>query len=148
SGGPNARPDVAWARQSLAPIVWNRHLNPELDEDPNSPQWGFTLGGVTRVWRTGVGVDRHGNLIYVAAADQPVISIATILQQVGAVRAMEFDITPAWHTLITSTHAHGLAPKLVEPQPHQSADRYLEPDDRDFFAAYRRLPGPVTVPFK
>jgi hypothetical protein len=39
-------------------------------------------------------------------------------------------------------------PTLVEPQPMQSASRYLAPDDRDFFAVYRRLPGPVWVPFK
>ena len=144
SGGPNAGPEVAWARQSLAPIVWNGRLNPELNEDPNSPEWGFTLGGVTRVWRTGVGIDRRGNLIFVAAEGQTVISIAKILQHIGAVRAMEFDINPDWHTLITYTHQSGLVPTLVEPQPNQSPDRYLVPDDRDFFAVYRRLPGPVT----
>jgi Phosphodiester glycosidase len=148
TGGPNAGPDVAWARQSLAPIVWNGKLNPRLDENPNSPQWGFTLGGVTRVWRTGVGIDRRGNLIYVAADDQTVITIAKILQHVGAVRAMEFDINADWHTLITYSHDHGFVPKLVEPQPNQSPNRYLEPDDRDFFAVYRRVSGPVTVPFK
>jgi hypothetical protein len=53
-----------------------------------------------------------------------------------------------WHTLITYTHDHGLVPKMVEPQPNQSADRYLVPDDRDFFAVYRRLLGPITVPLK
>jgi Phosphodiester glycosidase len=148
SGGPNAGPDVAWARQSLAPIVWDGRLNPTLNEDPNSPEWGFTLGGVTRVWRTGVGIDRHGNLIFVAAEGQTVISIAKLLRHIGAVRAMEFDINPDWHTLITYTHDHGLVPKMVEPQPNQSADRYLVPDDRDFFAVYRRLPGPITVPLK
>ena len=66
----------------------------------------------------------------------------------GAVRAMEFDINPEWHTLITYTHgAHGLVPTMVGPNPMQSSDRYLVPDDRDFFAVYRPLPGPVTVPF-
>jgi Phosphodiester glycosidase len=148
SGGPNAGADVAWTRQSLAPILWNGRLNPGLDENPNSPEWGFTLGGVTRVWRTGVGIDRRGNLIYVAADGQTVITIAKILQRAGAVRAMEFDINPEWHTLITYSHDHGLVPKLVEPQPNQSADRYLVPDDRDFFAVYRRRPGPITVPFE
>jgi hypothetical protein len=148
SGGPNAGPDVAWARQSLAPIVWNGRLNPALDENPDSPQWGFTLGGVTRVWRTGVGIDRRGNLFYVVADGQTVITIAKILQHVGAVRAMEFDINPEWHTLITYTHDHGLVPKLVEPQSNQAPTRYLVPDDRDFFAVYQPLPGPVTVPFK
>lgn len=148
SGGPNAGPDVAWARQSLAPIVWNGRLNPTLSTDPNSPQWGYTLGGVTRVWRTGVGIDRRGNLIYVAADGQTVISIAKILQHVGAVRAMEFDINPEWHTLITYSHRHGLGPRMVGPNPMQSATRYLVPDDRDFFAVYKRLPGPVTVPMR
>ena len=75
SGGPNAGPDVAWARQSLAPIVWNGQLNPALNADPNSAQWGYTLGGLTRVWRTGVGVDARGNLIYVVANDQTVITL-------------------------------------------------------------------------
>jgi Phosphodiester glycosidase len=148
SGGPNAGPEVAWARQSLAPIVWNGRLNPELNEDPNSPEWGFTLGGVTRVWRTGIGIDRRGNLIFVAAEGQTVISVAKILQHIGAVRAMEFDINPDWHTLITYTHHNGLIPRMVEPQPNESVDRYLVPDDRDFLAVYKRLPGPVTVPFK
>jgi hypothetical protein len=148
NGGPNVGPNVAWARQSLAPIVWNGRINPTLNTDPNSPQWGYTLGGVTRTWRTGVGIDRRGNLFYVVAEEQTVITLAKILQHVGAVRAMEFDINPEWHTLVTYTHRHGLAPTLVEPQPMQSATRYLFPDDRDFFAVYRRLPGPVTVPFK
>jgi phosphodiester glycosidase len=148
SGGPNAGPDVAWARQSLHPILWNRRLNPTLNDNPDSPQWGFSLGGATRVWRTGVGIDRRGNLMFVAANDQTVITLAKILQHIGAVRAMEFDINPEWHSLITYSHGHGLVPKWVEPQPNQPANRYLVPDDRDFFAVYRPLPGPVTVPFK
>jgi hypothetical protein len=148
TGGPNVGPDVAWARQSLAPIVWNGQLNPQLNDDPNSAQWGYTLGGVTRVWRSGVGIDRHGNLIYVAADGQTVITLAKILQHVGAVRAMEFDINPDWHTLITYAHgAHTLVPTMVGPNPNQPPTRYLVPDDRDFFAVYRPEPGPVTVPF-
>jgi hypothetical protein len=149
SGGSNAGPDVAWARQSLKPIVWNGQLNPDLNDNPDSPEWGYSLGSVVRVWRTGVGVDRRGNLFFVCANDQTVITLAKILQHIGAVKAMEFDINPEWHTLITYTHgANGLVPKLVEPQPQQSDHRYLVPDDRDFFAVYTRQSGqPVTVPF-
>jgi hypothetical protein len=36
----------------------------------------------------------------------------------------------------------------MDDVPNHCANRYLVPDDRDFFAVYRRLPGPVTVPFK
>ena len=72
-GGPNAGPDVAWSRQSLPPIIWQRRLNPNLND---SSQWGFTVGNAVRVWRTGVGIDRRGNLIFAAADDMTVTSLA------------------------------------------------------------------------
>jgi len=143
--GSNALKNAAWARQSLPPIVWNGKLNPALDD---SNRWGEAFGNSIRVWRTGVGLDRHGNVIFVVADAQTVTSLARIMQRVGSVRAMEFDINSFWHTLITYTHHDGLHPRLVEPQPNHTAYRYLTPDDRDFFAVYRRKPGPVTVPFK
>jgi hypothetical protein len=144
-GGPNAGPGVAFARQSLPPIIDHGKLNPALND---SSQWGFTLGNAVRVWRTGVGVDRRGNLIYAAADYQTVITLAQILRRAGAVQAMQFDINPEWPTLITYTHDHGLVPSQVVPNYQQPATRYLAPDDRDFFAVYTRLPGPVSVPFK
>jgi hypothetical protein len=148
AGGPNAPANVAWARQSLTPIVWGGKLNPELNIDPNSIQWGFSLGGSIFTPRTAVGIDAHGNVMFIVASEATVVSLAQILQHIGAVRGMEFDINPAWHTLITYSHKNGLDPTMVEPQPDKSPDRYLIPDDRDFFAVYSKVPGPVTVPFK
>ena len=145
SGGPSAGPQVAFARQSLPLIVRDGRLNPALNE---SSQWGFTLGNAVRVWRTGVGIDRRGNLIYAAADNQTVITLAQILRRAGAVRAMQLDINPEWPSLITYSHERGLDPTKVVPNVMQAATRYLVPDDRDFFAVYRRLPGPVTVPFR
>ena len=147
SGGPDAPANVAWARQSLTPILWNRRLNPELNTDPNSVQWGYSLGGAVFTPRTAVGVDAHGNVMFVVASEATVISLAQILRHIGAVRGMEFDINPDWHSMITYSHRNGLDPTMVEPQPNQSPDRYLTPDDRDFMAVYTRIPGPVTVPF-
>ncbi|MGH2860456.1 MAG: phosphodiester glycosidase family protein, partial [Solirubrobacteraceae bacterium] len=104
AGGPNAPANVAWARQSLTPILWDGKLNPLLDTDPNSVQWGYTLGGVTFTPRTAVGVDAHGNVMFVVASEATVISLAQILQHIGAVRGMEYDINPEWHTMITYSH--------------------------------------------
>ena len=126
-------------------IIDHGRLSPALND---SNQWGFTLGNAVRVWRTGVGIDRRGNLIYAAADYQTVISLAEILKRAGAVRAMELDINPEWPTLITYRHRHGLLPTRVVPNYQQPATRYLVRDDRDFFAVYRRLPGHVAVPLK
>jgi Phosphodiester glycosidase len=148
TGGPNAPGNVAWARQSLTPILWDGKPNPELNTDPNSIQWGYTLGGVTFTPRTAVGVDAHGNVMFVIASEATVISLAQILQHIGAVRGMEFDINPEWHTMIAYSHKDGLGPTMIEPQPQQSPNRYLTPEDRDFMAVFTKVPGPVTVPFK
>jgi len=145
-GGVVTSKRVAWARQSLPPIVWNGKLNPNLND---SKEWGETIGNSVRVWRTGVGIDRRGNLMFAVADDQTVESLARLLLHAGAYRAMQFDINSFWHTLITYNHSTpGLHPTLVEPQPNHTAERYLTPDDRDFFAVYRRLPGNFTDPFK
>jgi Phosphodiester glycosidase len=145
TGGPNAGAGVVFARQSLPLIVRNGRLSPALND---SSQWGATLGNAVRVWRTGVGIDRRGNLIYAAANDQTVTTLARILQRAGAVRAMQFDINPEWPSLIAYRHHRGLRPLKIVPNVMQPATRYLVPDDRDFFAVYRRLPGRISVPFK
>jgi hypothetical protein len=61
---------------------------------------------------------------------------------------MQFDINPEWPSLISYSHRGHLVPTKVVPNVMQSENRYLVPDDRDFFAVYRRLPGPINVPFK
>ena len=144
-GGPDAGPNIVFARQSLPQIIRDGRLKPSLND---GPAWGYTLGNAVRVWRTGVGIDRRGNLIYAAANDQTVTTLAQILRRAGAVQAMQFDINPEWPTLIAYRHDHGLLPTKIVPNVQQPATRYLVPDDRDFFAVYRRLPGSVTVPFR
>jgi hypothetical protein len=145
NGGSAPGAAIAWARQSLPLIINHGRLSPALND---STQWGYTLGNAVRVWRTGVGVDRRGNVIYAAANYQTVTTLARILQRAGAVRAMELDINPEWPTLITYRHRDGLLPARVVPNYQQPATRYLVPDDRDFFAVYRRLPGTIAVPLK
>jgi hypothetical protein len=133
-GGPTPGPRITFARQNLPLIVENRKLNPNLSD---GPAWGATLGNAIRVWRSGVGVDRRGNLIYAAADNQTVTTLAEILRRAGAVRAMEFDINSYWVSLITYGHWGALDPVNLLPDMNRPATRYLSADDRDFFAVYR-----------
>jgi hypothetical protein len=133
--GPTAPSDVVFARQNLPLIVNHGHPNPNLSD---GPEWGATLGNAIRVWRSAVGVDRRGNLIYGAANDQTVASLAAVMIRAGAVRAMELDINSYWPSFITYRHpgATGAANLLADMV--RSPERYLTPDDRDFFAVYLR----------
>jgi hypothetical protein len=135
TGGPHAPANVVYARQNLPLIVDNGRPNPNLND---GPQWGATLGNLALVWRSAVGVDRHGNLIYAAGPDQGLSSLASTMIHAGAVRAVELDINTYWTSLITyrSPGAHGAADLLASMD--RSPLRYLTPDDRDFFAVYVR----------
>lgn len=135
SGGSQAPPGVDFARQNLPLIVQGGQPNPSLGD---GPRWGLTLGNAVRVWRSGLGVDASGNLIYAAASDQTVGSLAAILIRAGAVRAMELDINSYWVTFITYGQPFAAEPQSLLPNMTRGPDRYLTPDDRDFFAVYLR----------
>ncbi len=135
SGGTSVGPDIIYARQNLPLIVDGGHLNPNLSD---GPAWGATLGNAVRVWRSAVGVDRHGNLIYAAANIQTVGSLAAIMRHAGAVRAMELDINAYWTSFITYHGAGAQNPHNLLSSMDRPPSRYLSPEDRDFFAVYLR----------
>ena len=145
-GSPKDR--VVFARQNLPLIVEDGKPNPSLST--NGAEWGWTLGNAVRVWRSGVGVDDHGNIIYVAAPEQTVMSLASSLIRAGAVRGLEFDINTAWPTFNYFNAAGGKSPVKFLPNPQYPGEtRYLVPDDRDFFAVYTRdANGDFKVPFE
>jgi hypothetical protein len=135
SGGPQAQSGVAFARQNLPLIVSGGLPNPNLSD---GPEWGLTLGNAVRVWRSGIGVDTRGNLIYAGAPDQTVGSLAQILIHAGAVRAMQLDINSYWVTFTTYGQPNAAQPVKLLPGMTRGLDRYLTPDDRDFFAVLLR----------
>lgn len=130
--------NMVFARQNLPLIIEHGRLNPNLSD---GPEWGATVGNATRVWRSGIGVDKHGNLLYAAANSQTVGSLARILQRAGAVRALELDINQDWISFITYGHRDAGAPVKLLPDILKPATRYLAPDDRDFFAVFLRRTG-------
>ena len=76
-------------------------------------------------------------------------TLASILIRAGAVRAIELDINTEWPSFITYTRWGAHDPSKLVPNGLQSSTRYLSPDDRDFFAVYRRISTTLSgVPFR
>jgi hypothetical protein len=135
TGGGAVPAGVDYARQNLPLIVEGGRPNPNLSD---GPAWGATLGNAIRVWRSGIGVDARGDLIYAAANYQTVGSLAEILIRAGAIRAMQLDINSYWVTFNSYAQPGAGRPSSLLPSMTRPATRYLSPDDRDFFAVYLR----------
>ncbi|MGC9960603.1 MAG: phosphodiester glycosidase family protein [Acidimicrobiales bacterium] len=142
--GPRPGPGIVMARQNL-PLLVNDGAPTPATADPSL--WGITLGGVPAVWRTGLGVDAKGNLIYVAAADQTAATLAQVLVDVGAVRGMQLDINPEWPIYVTYGGSGAASPSLFVPNPNSIPNRFLFPATKDFFAVYRRVGGDTAQPW-
>lgn len=131
-------PDVVSVRQNLDLIVDGGSAVPGLLANDNY-RWGATLGGKIFVWRSGVGVDAKGNLIYVAG-ELDIVSLANVLARAGAVRAMELDINSGWVSAYvyqgtTPADIHGVKLLGAIQRP---ANRYLQTGTRDFIALFAR----------
>ena len=126
-------PSVTTVRQNLGLIVDHGALVAGL-ADASSSLWGGTVDNKIYVWRSGVGVDAHGNLVYAAGPGLNVATLAEILRRAGCVRAMELDINTWWVSFTVyapgtngALHASNLLPSMVRPP-----DRYLTDGTRDF----------------
>jgi hypothetical protein len=135
TGGARAPAGVDFARQNLPLIVAGGRPNPNLSD---GPAWGATLGNAVRVWRSGIGIDARGDLVYAAADNQTVGSLAQILIHAGAIRAMQLDINSYWTTFNSYAQPGAAQPSPLLPGMTRPATRYLSPDDRDFFAVSLR----------
>ncbi len=133
--GETDPPHIWFAKQNLPPIIYEGKLNPDLGD---GTEWGATVNNAVRVWRSGLGIDAHGNLLYAAANYQTVESLAKILQRAGAVRAIELDINEDWTSFISYRHPGAADPTNLLPEMFRPPERYLTPDERDFFAVYLR----------
>ncbi|WP_240986588.1 phosphodiester glycosidase family protein [Acididesulfobacillus acetoxydans] len=122
-------------RQNLHLLIDNGRLNPLINDQA---KWGTTVNNAVRVWRSGIGIDKQGRIIYAAGDSLTAETLARALLSAGCVRAMELDINSYWVTFNFFRRTAGkqgatLEGTKLDPSMRRSAARYLTPDTRDFF---------------
>jgi hypothetical protein len=140
-------PNVVSVRQNLALLVDHGKAVPGLNPN-DTTKWGFTLGNLVYVWRSGVGITANGALVYVGGPGLNITTLADLLVRAGAVRAMELDINTDWVDYATydPRSATGAAAavngKALLPGMVGGVDRYFASWwTRDFFTMSARIPG-------
>jgi hypothetical protein len=139
--GRDARfgPDVAAVRQNLALIVDNGVADPGLGSNAGG-RWGSARNQLQYTWRSAVGTDPAGNLVYVGGNQLNLTALAHALTLAGVSRGMELDIHPRMVDLLGyHPGADGQpVPNPLLPTMPGPATRYLAPDQRDFIAVTLR----------
>ncbi|MFG3281591.1 phosphodiester glycosidase family protein [Streptomyces sp. NPDC048111] len=130
-------PDVVGVRQCLELMVDNGRVVPDIDVDS---KWGATDQSRMFVERSGVGVTAQGDVIMVVGQALTARTLAELMQQAGAVRAMPLDMNRAWPSFMSYDPADDPA----NPKPTNILDfenppeRYYNQATRDFVAVYAK----------
>jgi hypothetical protein len=141
-------PDVVAVRQNLRLIVDDGHPVAGLTAD-TSNTWGATYGNTVLAWRSAVGVTKDGALLFGSGDGLSAVTLASIMQRAGAVRAMEMDINHVWVTFDTykadPDSPYGATSQALLPGMWYHPDRYLKLDERDFIAMFARAPSTLRM---
>jgi hypothetical protein len=129
-------PHVRAVRQNLALIVEGGRPVPGLDRNADL-RWGPASNQLQYTWRSAMGVTRVGDVVYVAGDELNLATLGVALAQAGAVTGMELDIHSGME-FFSSWRRDGAGAGAATPQPLMAAmvgpaDRYVRPDQRDFF---------------
>lgn len=132
---------VVSVRQNLELLVDNSKVLSSVDSDIQG-RWGATFSAATYTWRSGIGIDPAGNLVYVMGPCLSPRLVAQALVNGGAVRAMELDVNVYWpafdYYTASSTKSAALTPHTLLPNEHNPANHYFTSSSRDFFTVHLR----------
>ena len=132
--------DTAAVRQNLDMVIENGVVSPAINQ-ASAAIWGKTVGNTAYVWRSGIGIRADGSVVFVVGPAMNVATLAGVLQDAGAVNAMQLDINSSWTNYITYSHpSPGTATPTVLPPANAAVNptRYLQPSSRDFVAVLPR----------
>lgn len=133
-------PEIESIRQNITPLITNGVINKQVSVNVYY-QWGATTSSTYNVWRSGIALDKNGNLIYVTGDKLTPSTLAQVLLDAGGVNAMELDINYDWTSFYyfnpSSDNKSLVVHKLTNFALPNS--RYFKPSSRDFFALYASL---------
>lgn len=132
-------PSVVAVRQNLDLLVEGDHVTAQASIDP-LVTWGYSLGQRLFTWRSGIGIDSNGNLLWAGGPGLSPQLLGEILLRAGAIRAMELDINPDWVSFTTFNPSVGGPPTGTNllATMYFPPDHYLMPFWRDFIAVVLR----------
>lgn len=127
-------PRVVAVRQNLDLVIANGRIVDGLATNFDG-RFGSARSQFQYTWRSGIGTDAHGNLVYVAGHGMTLASFARAMHAAGIEQGMELDIHPSMVSFSIERQGTdgGIISRRLLDSMNTPADRYLSADQRDFF---------------
>ena len=136
--GQDLGKDVAFVRQNCPILIVNGILG--VEDVKNKKLWGRTFTSGIYTWRTGMGINKNGNLLFAVGNSLTPTTLAIALRMAGAENAIQLDINPNWVRFnIFSPLGNGKYDSI--PLTHDlknGATAYLTGYSKDFFYVYKK----------
>jgi hypothetical protein len=138
--GQNLGSDIAFVRQNCPILIENGYLS--VADPVNKKLWGRTPTTSIYTWRTGIGINRLGNLLFAVGNNLMPTTLAYALKMAGAENAMQLDINPYWvrFNVFNSLGNGKYSSKTLTRDLKDGSSSYLNGYTKDFFYVYRKNP--------
>jgi len=136
--GQNLGSNIAFVRQNCPMLIENGQIS--ILDPAKKSLWGRTPTSSIYTWRSGIGLDANGNLVFAVGNNLTPLSLATALKSAGALNAMQLDINPSWVRFNFFEHTGGsdyTTATLTRDLKDGSKD-YLNGYEKDFFYLYQK----------
>jgi hypothetical protein len=130
--------NVAFVRQNCPMLVENGQL--AVLNVKNKKLWGRTPSAAIYTWRSGIGINKQGNLLFAVGNNLTPETLAAALKDAGAVDAMQLDINPVWvrFNIFTPTGPGKYSSTTLTKGLTSGAAAYLSGYSKDFFYLYKK----------
>jgi hypothetical protein len=132
--------DVEFVRQNCPMLIQNGQIY--AADQKNKALWGRTPSYDITTWRSGVGLNKMGNLLYAVGNSLTPETLAKALASAGAVDAIQLDINPYWvrFNIFDSSGGGQYQTSTLTKKIQDGSKQYLGGYTKDFFYLYKNSP--------
>jgi hypothetical protein len=129
--------DVAFVRQNCPILIENGQLSVTNPKDKEL--WGRTITSGIYTWRSGLGINKEGKLLYAVGNNLTPETLSIALKQAGAVDAIQLDINPYWvkFNIFNTNGGKNYSSEALSKRLYDGKQQYLDGYKKDFFYLYK-----------
>lgn len=138
--GQDLGQNIAFVRQNCPMLITDGNIS--VSDPKNKALWGRLAKGTTDIytWRSGVGIDQRGDLVYAVGNNLTAQTLADALKSAGVLNAIQLDINPTWvrFSFFNPIGNGDYSSSNLAKDMTDGSKKFLTGDGKDFFYVYKK----------